>query len=561
MSLDRSVRPLRVNSTVTPVSGPLRRRVCAGESNGVETAKLLYGIMSGYPLLCLRWHASRGAEARQAGGGVGLVPGPLPYGWPGSRPFFGKKCASIAVAACDVSRAEEFLRMAIGQTITGRSMWRPQSPPGAGPVRFAILIPVFNHPATIVKVAQRVLDCPDRAPDDLVLVIDDGSTDETPTLLAKWIAERRRQSQPVPTVVRLDRNGGKGAALTRGFVEALGLGCTHAATIDADDQHDVADLAHLIEFARTHPRDMIIGDRQMGVSEVPSRSRTGCELSRFWLHLAAGQDVPDSQCGLRVYPLAHVTALPHRFERFDYETEILARLAWAGVRIRSAPIRCIYFNSDTRVSHFRPVRDSLRGVRLNLFLVGRRLAPVPVRQLVERPRAVAHPLLTGWWSWHVWRKTVRGALKSGLTNAQLAAAFGVGLFLGVLPIWGLQTVLGLYVAQRLHLNPAAVVLGTQIGLPPATALWLYLSAWLGSLALYGTWPSLGFGGYDTSWAFMVHRFIWPICVGCVPVALGVSALGVVTARLVLRRLRRHPVELPALPRQQLAGPGGRMDKR
>ncbi len=111
------------------------------------------------------------------------------------------------------------------------------------------------------------------------------------------------------------------------------------------------------------------------------RSKRGRDAATFWLRVQTGQHIPDSQCGLRIYPLQHVLAVHYRFRRFDFETEILARMAWGGLTIRSIPVTCIYFPAAKRVSHFRPVIDTLRGVRVNVFLVARRLFPLPFRTL------------------------------------------------------------------------------------------------------------------------------------------------------------------------------------
>ena len=417
--------------------------------------------------------------------------------------------------------------------------------------RFAVVIPVYNHPHTVAAVVTEIRR---RYHEGAVIVVDDGSTDDTACALANVAAADALLGYPCELIiVRQSKNGGKGRALWRGFQEALARGYTHAATIDADRQHDVTDLLAIIAAGRSRPDQLIIGDRRMESCDVPARSRTGAALSRFWLQILTGQDVPDSQCGLRAYPLAPVLRLKHRFFRFDFETETLTRLGWAGLTIYSVPIACIYFPGKQRVTHFRPLADTLRGVWLNFYLVTRRLSPVPVTQLVYRNNTPGKKLLRHWWKLPAWREAVQRVLKSGLADAQLAAAVGVGVFLGVLPIWGLQTVLALYVAHRLHLNPAAVILGTQIGLPPITALWLYLSAEIGSLLLrakFLTWPATQ--GSSFSWHTLLE-FLRYISVGAVPVALIVATCSVLLTRGLLNVVRRRRARLPLLRRALAAG--------
>ena len=214
-------------------------------------------------------------------------------------------------------------------------------------------------------------------------------------------------------------------------------------TIDADGQHCVSDLAKIWEGAREHPDDLVIGYRDLDAAgNVPARSRKGRDAATFWLRVQTGQEIPDSQCGLRAYPLAHVLAVPHRFWRFDFETEVLARMAWAGLTVRSVPVKCIYFAGKERVSHFRPVMDTLRGVRVNVFLVARRLEPIPFRRLVgKEPVAVK---FGKWWKWETWKGAVREAVREGSTNSELATGFAVGIFIGLTPFYFLHSLIAMY---------------------------------------------------------------------------------------------------------------------
>lgn len=215
---------------------------------------------------------------------------------------------------------------------------------------------------------------------------------------------------------------GKGHALDTGFRHANQNGCTHVVTVDADGQHCPEDIVHLLAAGREHPDDLIIGHRDMdaatggggGGGNVPQRSKKGRDAATFWLRVQTGQHIPDSQCGLRCYPLAHTLAVRCRFWRFDFETEILARLAWGGVRIRSVPIECIYFPAAKRVSHFRPVIDTLRGVRVNVFLVFRRLIPIPFKQLVTRWEGDGGGAAFGkWWQARAWRNAIHECFGRG----------------------------------------------------------------------------------------------------------------------------------------------------
>ena len=345
-----------------------------------------------------------------------------------------------------------------------------------------------------------------------LIVVDDGCTDGSGESV---------ESIPGVRVLRHSVNRGKGWALLTGFEYAEQRGYSHVLTIDADGQHCAADLARIWEEAVAHPDDLIIGYRDLDTAgNVPARSRKGRDAARFWLRVQTGQDIPDSQCGLRVYPLAHVLCPKvgkYRFCRFDFETEVLARMAWAGLTIRSVPVKCIYFAGKERVSHFRPVMDTVRGVRVNVFLVARRLAPMRFRRLVGKvPVAVK---FGKWWKWETWKGAVRESLRAGSSNSELATAFAMGIFVGLTPFYFLQTVLSIYFSRRLHLNVLTAVIGSQISIPPLVPVWVALNAAVGKWVMGGT--------AITAWL-----------TGDLLVALGMAALGLLVARAVLYCVRR-----------------------
>jgi glycosyltransferase involved in cell wall biosynthesis len=404
------------------------------------------------------------------------------------------------------------------------------------PLKVALVIPVFNHAASIGGVIEKVRAAVAGIGEVAeIVVVNDGSTDST--------AEKLAGLRGV-TVLTHARNRGKGAALLTAFWHAQGRGCTHALTVDADGQHEAADIPRMLAAAREHAGDLIIGWRDMesptcaggGEAAVPANSKKGRDISRFWLRVQTGQDIPDSQCGLRVYPLGHVLKLRYRFKRFDFETEVLARLAWAGVTIRSVPVTCIYFPRAVRVSHFRPVVDTLRGSRVNVYLVGRRLLPFPRPRKVER--AEGTPRFGPWWKWSSWKSAMKQAMRAGTSNTELATAFAVGIFVGLTPFYFVQTILAIYLARRLHLNVIAAVIGSQISIPPLAPLWFLLSYGTGNLLLHGEWITLDASAFS-------RRALPTLFLGSTIIAFTTAAIGLVLARQILSRLRPNPVTVSA----------------
>jgi glycosyltransferase involved in cell wall biosynthesis len=219
----------------------------------------------------------------------------------------------------------------------------PRTPTGG----FALLIPVYNHADGIIPVIEsaRELGLP-------IWVVDDGSTDGTAARLEKAVGI---------TVIRHERNRGKGAALQTGF-EALAGIAGWAVTLDADGQHDPRDVPGLIRAIPDGLRPIIIGRREGMVGEdVPWTSRFGRKFSNFWVRTAGGPLLSDTQSGMRIYPLPESARLGVSARRFQFEVEILVRARWQGIPVIEAPVGVSYTPGMKRVSHFRPFVDFCRN--------------------------------------------------------------------------------------------------------------------------------------------------------------------------------------------------------
>ncbi len=412
----------------------------------------------------------------------------------------------------------------------GKAQCVPQS------IVYAVIIPVYNHGGTLAKVIDDVLA---RLPEATVFVINDGSTDTTAGVLQTM--EMRYPPGPgCPLrILRHRHNQGKGAALLTGFAAAGDAGCTHAITIDSDGQHLVSDIFRLMQISQLFPDDLIIGDRQMDFADVPVRSKRGRDMSRFWMLLQTGQDVPDTQCGLRIYPLKHTLTLYHIFRRFDFETETLVRHAWAGLQVRSAPITCIYFTAENRITHYRPVRDTLRGVRLNVMLTTWRIInPVPCRKC-HVPYEIQRVSWRDFYRWSFWKWQLGFAHCDALADSMLATAVGVGVLIAVLPIYGAQTILAIYTARRLHINIPVTLLATQISIPPLIPFLIVMNIETGNLLLHGSLLSPHvLLQRSLSWRELFGTFLGPLMLGGLICGLALGAAAVLLTRNMLGRMHR-----------------------
>lgn len=211
--------------------------------------------------------------------------------------------------------------------------------------RLCVLIPVFNHGRTVgavARAARAVLP---------VIVVDDGSTDETSAALA---------AEEGLVLVTLSRNRGKGAALRAGFGKAAELGFTHAITLDADGQHAAGALGDFALASRRRPEGVIVGVRDLEAAGAPASRRASNALSALWFRFETGLRLPDTQCGYRCYPLAATRALRVAAEGYAYELEVLVKAAWAGIPLEPLPVAVDYAAPTSRLSHFDPWRDLAR---------------------------------------------------------------------------------------------------------------------------------------------------------------------------------------------------------
>ncbi len=204
---------------------------------------------------------------------------------------------------------------------------------------------------------------------------------------------QRLAEQEHVSVLRHERNSGKGAAVVSGLRAVHRAGFTHALQVDADGQHTIEDASAFVAAARTAPDALICG-RPVFDASIPKVRYYGRYLTHVlvWLHTLSF-DIIDSMCGFRVYPLSPTLELLDRRSvgaRMDFDTEILVRLHWQGVPMQWMATRVSY--PADGVSHYRFLRDNLLMTRLHARLLTGMLLRLPWlvwRRLVPR-KNVAH---------------------------------------------------------------------------------------------------------------------------------------------------------------------------
>ena len=219
----------------------------------------------------------------------------------------------------------------------------------SAPLRTCAVIPTYDNPLTIGRVVREVRQY---IPD--VIVVDDGSHAAAVEVLDEI------SNQAAALVIHREHNGGKGAAVKVGLEAARDRGHTHALQIDADGQHDTADIPKFLAQAAAHPQAAILGHPVFDAT-MPRGRRAAHALTNFMVLLqTGGRFIVDPQCGFRVYPVEAALAVGPRGDRMDFDIEIAVRLHWAGVPIVNLPTAVRYLPAaDGGTSHFRPVRDNV----------------------------------------------------------------------------------------------------------------------------------------------------------------------------------------------------------
>lgn len=218
-----------------------------------------------------------------------------------------------------------------------------------------VVIPTYNHANTLAQVVESVLSY---TPD--VIVVNDGSTDQTPEIL-KSFGSRINS-------ISYKKNRGKGYALKMGFDKALELGFGNVITIDSDGQHFASDIPNFIRTAKQHPNTLILGSRLMNQENMPSGNKFANKFSNFWFTAQTGIKLTDTQTGYRLYPLERMKRMRPTSYRYEAELELLVRSAWRGIKLIPIPIDVYYPEANERISHFKPSKDFFRISVLNTLL-------------------------------------------------------------------------------------------------------------------------------------------------------------------------------------------------
>ncbi len=322
---------------------------------------------------------------------------------------------------------------------------------------------------------------------------------------------------------------GKGWALRQAFKYATSKGYDYAITIDSDGQHFAKDLPNFIDKLYQEKNAIIIGARNMDQASVPGKSSFGYKFSNFWFRVETGINCPDTQSGYRLYPLWLLKNMRFITRKYEFEIEVLVRAAWKGVKVESVPVTVYYPPAEERVSHFRPFKDFTRISILNTVLV-------LVTFLYIKPRDFFRALFEkkkwkAFFDDHLMNPAESDGVKAG------SVAFGI--FMGIVPIWGFQLLVAIFLAFLLKLNKVLVVIAANISIPPMIPLIIFSSYQFGAVWMGDEAGSLVFTRDITLES--IQKNLQQYIYGSFTLALVAGAVGGLATFILLKLFKRKSI--------------------
>jgi len=307
-----------------------------------------------------------------------------------------------------------------------------------------VVIPTYNNYKTLHKVLDGVLVYTQN-----IILVNDGSTDSTLTILKKY---------PQIEQIHVPKNKGKGNALKLGFKRAVALGFHYAITLDSDGQHFPKDIPVFVEtiYKAENKNILLIGDRNMNEAAVFAASRKGNKVSSYWVKQVIDMQLNDSQSGFRLYPIKAMEGIRYfrNTRKFEFEVEAIVKAYWAGIDIQHVLIQVLYDEKE-RVSHFRPFMDIARIVILIIWFLLVKLFYIRPLNFFRNIKKKG-----------IRRFFIEDFISSGDSPKKKAFSVGLGVFIGLSPLWGFHTVIVIFLAIVLKLNKVIAFAFSNISLPP-----------------------------------------------------------------------------------------------
>lgn len=242
-------------------------------------------------------------------------------------------------------------------------------------MKFLVAIPVYNEERYLPRVLQTVRQ---HEPD--VLVIDDGSTDDTPRLLRRF---------PELPIITHPENRGYGQSLIDAFRFAGSRGYDWVITMDCDEQHEPAQIPQFVAAARRDDADIISGSRYLrhfdGDDEAPAERRRINRFVNELLELTLGLSLTDSFCGFKAHRVAAMNRLPLDEPGYAFPMQFWVQVVRDRLRVREIPVHRIYRDTSREFGGTLDDPASRLQHYLNVFTRELRRDPRPAAPMKSLP--------------------------------------------------------------------------------------------------------------------------------------------------------------------------------
>jgi len=224
-------------------------------------------------------------------------------------------------------------------------------------MKFAVILPVYNEAATLERVVRKLTQFKDAD----VVVVDDGSTDATPSILERIT---------VKAIIRHPENAGYGQSLMDGFNFAKNNDYRYCVTMDADEQHEPGFIPCLLE--KLEDFDIVSGSRYLnpllsGDAPPPERLEVNRIITEQ-LRRLTGYNLTDSFCGFKGYRVEGLRKLQLTETNYGFPLQVWLQAAKAGLTVTECAVPLIYkdhsrnfnnqfANRDERLNHYLHVME------------------------------------------------------------------------------------------------------------------------------------------------------------------------------------------------------------
>ena len=221
-------------------------------------------------------------------------------------------------------------------------------------INTAVIVPVYNSSVYLEELVSRISKF---FSIHNIYIINDGSTDNSGKICLDLKVN----------VINFLHNSGKGAALNAGFIQARKDGFAFAFSIDSDLQHNPEFIPEFIEQQNRTNADLIIGVRDFNLRKMPvTRILSNC-LTTMIVSFFIGKKIQDSQSGYRLYNLLKFEDVVFHTKRYQFETEILFKIAKCKGIFDFVKIETIYNGQKSHISHLRDIFNFIKIVNYEIF--------------------------------------------------------------------------------------------------------------------------------------------------------------------------------------------------